>query len=437
MKRCICFLLCGIIVCCSKAGFDSISEPQDAANIRTPDEVISEITELWGSVYGASLSKSNNSIPLIDDIELLSFMNTKSGDSEIMDSIVYLVNFVDDKGFAIVRASKDEEPIVALTDNGNIDLNKLQNPEMFLDNDETGESFMYQLLYNALLNNDYLCNDQKEVKSISSITSDAWVIDEQVEPLVRVKWGQAYPFNKFMPASNYSRFGETTQYKGKMPAGCVMVAFAQMMVTNKMPENFSGMIQSWSMEDLDDVSTYISYIDFNYLYYDESYEEPYRTYMNGVADMLRVLASRFNASYSSSGTGASTSYAIEQLSTFDPVNYQYIEEISFYQPDLISNLLFFTLDCGKPVIIRGSDSNGAGGHAWIIDGYMNRHKNSSEGVISESLVHMNWGWQGRCDGYFDYGIVTIPELVERDDIDLNTGSLINYDFSVSIRFYPY
>ena len=46
------------------------------------------------------------------------------------------------------------------------------------------------------------------------------------------------------------------------------------------------------------------------------------------------------------------------------------------------------LDQNRPVIYRGTGANG--GHGWICDGYNN-----------EDLFHMNWGWGGTFDGYFE------------------------------------
>jgi hypothetical protein len=48
---------------------------------------------------------------------------------------------------------------------------------------------------------------------------------------------------------------------------------------------------------------------------------------------------------------------------------------------------------GYPVFIRGS-SNGGGAHAWVIDG---------QAMGDYYYFHMNWGWNGTSNGYFNCG----------------------------------
>jgi len=46
------------------------------------------------------------------------------------------------------------------------------------------------------------------------------------------------------------------------------------------------------------------------------------------------------------------------------------------------------LDAGQPIIYYGDD--GTSGHAWICDGYQ-----------GTDMFHMNWGWSGNYNGYFN------------------------------------
>jgi hypothetical protein len=43
---------------------------------------------------------------------------------------------------------------------------------------------------------------------------------------------------------------------------------------------------------------------------------------------------------------------------------------------------------GRPVIYNGNDEDD-GGHSFVLDG-----------VINKKRFHINWGWEGNCDGYF-------------------------------------
>ena len=76
------------------------------------------------------------------------------------------------------------------------------------------------------------------------------------------------------------------------------------------------------------------------------------------------------------------------------------------------------LDAGQPIIYYGDD--GTAGHAWICDGYQ-----------GTDMFHMNWGWSGNYNGYFNID-------------DLNPGSF-NPDLNQAAVFgikpdpaqYPY
>ena len=49
------------------------------------------------------------------------------------------------------------------------------------------------------------------------------------------------------------------------------------------------------------------------------------------------------------------------------------------------------LDNGFPVLFTGQGSNdGGGGHAFVVDGY-----------DTNSYLHVNWGWNGEADGFYD------------------------------------
>jgi hypothetical protein len=55
------------------------------------------------------------------------------------------------------------------------------------------------------------------------------------------------------------------------------------------------------------------------------------------------------------------------------------------------------LSAGRPIIYSGN-SAGMGGHTWVVDGYDERGR-----------VHMNWGWLGAADDYYDIDL-NIPGL---------------------------
>lgn len=86
------------------------------------------------------------------------------------------------------------------------------------------------------------------------------------------------------------------------------------------------------------------------------------------------------------------------------------------------------LELNRPVYIRGCESSGDNGHAWVVDGYKSRTQiyrtyyiqaDGSElnWIYDETeytYFHFNWGWHGDCNGYFQTGVFDTQEGFEYD-----------------------
>ena len=84
-----------------------------------------------------------------------------------------------------------------------------------------------------------------------------------------------------------------------------------------------------------------------------------------------------------------------------------------------------SIDNGCPVFMSAIAEMWSG-HAWVIDGYLDREYVSNRGTVkhSQTLVHCNWGWYGRSNGYFATGIfkthnAEISDGFEESSIDDN------------------
>ena len=43
--------------------------------------------------------------------------------------------------------------------------------------------------------------------------------------------------------------------------------------------------------------------------------------------------------------------------------------------------------------------------------------------FTDNMFHINWGWRGLSDGYYDQGVFDSSQRIERDTtIDVNTGT---------------
>jgi hypothetical protein len=162
-------------------------------------------------------------------------------------------------------------------------------------------------------------------------------------PLLTTKWGQDKPYN-----DSLSYMGCTTTLNGKLPAGCVPVAVAQVMKYHGKPTsiNWSSMANT----------------------YDSNTPSP------ALSQLLRNLGlpSQLNVSYS---CAVSTSLSSRVVPTF--VNtYGYAS--NSYMSSFHSDNLRASLRAGRPVLIRG-DSGGGVGHLWVCDGCQDYYDLSCDG----------------------------------------------------------
>ena len=77
-------------------------------------------------------------------------------------------------------------------------------------------------------------------------------------------------------------------------------------------------------------------------------------------------------------------------------------------------MIYESLSSGHPVLYSGKDINFEVGllvgHNFIIDGY-----------DENGLVHVNWGWHGQQDGYYDIATLTVGKLSFDDWQGMYTG----------------
>ena len=212
-----------------------------------------------------------------------------------------------------------------------------------------------------------------------------------VAPLLKTKWGQGAPFNRKCP-----------KYNGNpMLTGCTATAMAQIL--NYYKSNSKGY----------DVLEYVNEgvgnkeisVDFTKISYDwanmlDVYEAG--SYTDAQADAVAQLMYEAGVSCKAkydvtwSGTGA-TSAAIPYVG----FNRYYDYNCEIWVREYVPTKLWMTviqeeLTAGRPILYSGY--NGASGHAFVIDG-----------IDAENNVHINWGWSGDADGYYDVTYCKAPD----------------------------
>lgn len=221
-----------------------------------------------------------------------------------------------------------------------------------------------------------------------------------VAPLLgNIKWGQGSPYNAKCPT--YTSQGSTTNYY----VGCVATAMAQIMQYYKYPSTGTG-----SHSYTSNIGTLSA--DFgNTTYHWDDMLDSYsgastQTQRDAVATLCAHLGISVNMTYEPSGSGAYSQMVSGALKNY----FGYDKGISYISRDYYTSSEWMAfikneLDAKRPVFYSASNDDGLGGHAFVCDGY-----------DSNDFVHINWGWEGKSNGYF------MVNYLNPDDLGIGSGS---------------
>ena len=204
-------------------------------------------------------------------------------------------------------------------------------------------------------------------------------VTRNVGPLIQARFNQPSPWNLLCP-------NDPDGPGGHALVGCVAVSMVQVM-------------HYWSYPEVGYGSHGYNHNEYGYLFADfgEAFYD-FDSMPNNVATsasqlLLYHAGIAIDMGYGPNGSGAwvGTHYPCAMSAMEEHFLYKSIihfEEKNDYSNSNWISIMQDELDSGRPVIYRGYDNSGAGGHAWNIDGYEDDH------------FHCNWGWGGSYNGYF-------------------------------------
>ncbi len=289
----------------------------------------------------------------------------------------YVINLEDNKGFAIMAANPAIPELLAISDNGNLDL---ASPPDY------GVADFVRRIGDIFLPIDTTAHELGEIYTVAT----PWETTSSIPALCKVKWGQNHPFNQYCPVVNYEH----------MPAGYDAVAIAQAMSIFGKPISLNGYTFDWTAmcapEMTDDAVTQIArlmaligeYGDFDYLtYYDD---EITNAEIEGIIEAMRACGYENAVGTLGQDNGTATPYP--------------------YSMTTVRN----ELEASHPVIARGKKiGKNEPWRAWLLHGFMARQREVekrretatgieilSRSTETQEYVLCNWGRRGRCDGYY-------------------------------------
>ena len=315
---------------------------------------------------------------------------TRSGGCSA-DSLVYLVEFEDGKGSAILAADDRLEPVIVIYDTYKMKKEDLREPpvdpdawrtleNLYCEEDDDyylGASELPELpVENTLLEHqliyDYINKEVEDTGGAVYTVESGWNLSRSVSPMLTTQWHQGAPFKL--------RFPITASWTIWAPAGCVTIAVAQIMNYHQFPRNYCD----WSL-----VNQYNP---------NDPLEDNGQDVLDEVALLSKKVAGGCRVECNFFGSGETFSTPAKAKRFLRDVGYTGTEKHLGYDADVIKK----TLDNDCPVFI-GALASSNHGHAWVIDGYLN-YENIIKtyngpttllktNTVNKLFVHCNWGWQ--------------------------------------------
>ena len=206
-----------------------------------------------------------------------------------------------------------------------------------------------------------------------------------VEPLLSTTWGQDAPYYNMCPTRTNSS-GNPQHCR----VGCIACAMGQIMYYHQYPETGTG---SKSYTFIVSVSA-----NFGATHYD--WENMLTDYLgtyndeqvSAVATLLYhcgvAVGMIYGLSSSYTNTFTNIPNAFTQYFRYDPESIRYVKRDDYSKEEWLQ-MIYENLSEGLPVFYSGTSST-LGRHAFVIDGYN-----------TEGKLHINWGWYGQRNGYYD------------------------------------
>lgn len=293
----------------------------------------------------------------------------------------------DGGGFAIISTDADRRAVLAYSPDGTFD--------------HTGNNPGFNWWLNAI----------GKATLRQTTLPDSTRFAPAVAPLITTKWGQNAPFRYMCPFLAYEpdlgKYGVYLPDSTHNAVGCGPAAMAQYMNYYKFPRHGNGSASVLVKYDQANVTLNV---DFEHATYDwenmlDDYSGAY-TDDNGRAVALLCYHAAVAAQANWTRLGGSTFDENIVKAFVEHFNYSDSARViprPLYDEPAWMEMIYGMLSAGHPVLYSGKDINFEVGllvgHNFIIDGY-----------DRDGLVHVNWGWHGQQDGYFDIATLTTGKL---------------------------
>ncbi|MBW6491492.1 MAG: thiol protease/hemagglutinin PrtT [Lentimicrobium sp.] len=306
------------------------------------------------------------------------------GKKEQSTMLFYIFNVNQNDGYVIVTADNDVTPILGYALSGSYLINDVP-PAL----NELINKYKEEIIF--VLKNKLKADNEIREKWIILENGDA--LNEVknmtgVNPLLSTTWNQSPYYNDLCPFDN--EFNELTV------TGCVATAMAQIMKFWNFPITGSG-FHSYNHNKYGTLSANFGGTDYNW----SGMPNNVVSTNSAVATLVYHCGVAVEMNYGVASNGGSGAYVIDNNGAnpycaenayktnfgYDPSTIQGLKRVNYSDTEW-KNLLKADLNTGLPIQYAGFGPNS--GHTFVCDGYNNN-----------DFFHMNWGWGGSFDGYFN------------------------------------
>lgn len=309
------------------------------------------------------------------------------GDIILSQESYYVFPNANSKGFTIVSGDDRLPEIVGYSSQGSYDENNL--PEGFI-------SFMkaYQNLYNKVnLGDAEALKNLAEIKAWRNKKNASAASTSAVAPLLgNIEWDQTSPYNNMCPRYDSVHVAAT---------GCVATAMAQVMAYYKYPKQLKadipGYVNRWNgiPMEIPTITREEGIYDWDNML--PKYNKEANATLqqkDAVAKLMYHCGAAVQMNY---GPESAASVSASKLAKYFGYDADLMMDLnrSTFSLDKWMQIIDTELAAGRPVLYSGQASDG--GHQFICDG-----------KDGEGLYHINWGWSGSQNGYFDLSLLN-PE----------------------------
>lgn len=422
MKKLFLFTLIFCAFACSETDNSMVVPQQETAQSAAPLRLRSEREAIVAAIKTADKlypKVSSRSAHMVSEVKAITSTSSRSGDT---DTLIYVVNFEDNGGYALISAPRAADEVLAVVGEGSYDPEEgSDNPGLnfFLD---AASDYVSTLAWSGDIGGDTIPRLPTE-----DDMHDAFLVKRDT---IAEYGGRHHIPDDF-------GWGQDDIYGRNCPngvAGCAPVAIGTIMAyinsffypTTEMQYTFTEKNKEIDLEVIDWTQVYKHRRIGHYrrewnselrmwcrVYYPTICHETNKSAIHKtIGHVLRQIGFVANCKYNDS-TGTSMPYNNIQ-STLKKFLSPEITVNKF--KDFNSVQVMRSIDRGLLFMYGQSDS---GAHAWVADGYYYLKTNITTATWDfdkkqwydyrtetreQSSTHFKWGWDGRDDGYFSNNV---------------------------------